>query len=78
MAKPIPVRFEDEFLKRIDDFCSEHSMSRSSFIRMSIARQLDGQNESTSRLGTIDQEARDRISELEETLKRVMSVLRLD
>lgn len=78
MAKPIPVRFEDEFLKRIDDFCTEHSMSRSSFIRLAITKELDGQHDSTTRLGVIDAEARDRISALEETLEKVMSVLRLD
>jgi len=77
-AKPVPVRLENDFLKRIDEYCSEHQMSRSSFIRMAISKELDGQHDSTSRLGTIDAEARDRISALEETLEKVMSVLRLD
>ena len=52
-------------------------MSRSSFIRLAITKELDGCHDSTTRLGTIDHEARAEIETLKEELRKIKAVIRI-
>lgn len=74
-VKPLSVRLEADLLQRVNEYCQDNSIARSSFIRLAVTRFLD-QVDQPTRVATLDSEARAAIDQLNARLMKVESELK--
>ena len=68
--KPLSIRLSRDLLERIDDYCAENEVARSSFIRSAVVAYLENIDQPL-KVATIDHQARSAVDALNQRLMAV-------